>query len=492
MNFSLLYKTEETPPVCDILYDLSTDRAMKSICPDPRKREYFLDILSKPLRRRENILYRQQIYSDFARLPELFSDLKTLFTRYDRIKSDWQELKLSAAPASSSTVNPEALLEHTYASLKVTAIFPNTIVSFFHSLCDTLKKYSLRAEGLLAIRDYCEEMIRNDSFSEIVRIAQLFRYHTPEHYTFGMAVDLDETLRVSSLDLCEITEYDPKAEKTPLFRLFSKKDEKKPPKADVPSDGASYEKTVHLLNIALCSIDSALTQVTNNLYGVFYGIGREMLFYETALLYREHMASLGLPLTLPEISEPEDNRIVLHTLYDLVLAAEAENAERIVPNDVEIDGVAGILVKGLTDTGKTVYLRSAGAAQLFGQAGLPVLAQQAHLSIRNAFFSHFSSAEEEFLTGDASGRFDQEAKEIAHILDRLQPYSMVFLNETFQTTSYQEGTLAIFRILSVLPRTGTKFLFVTHLTKLFSLMDKTRVCLMETDNGKQYRLKRIR
>ena len=491
MNFSLLYKTEETPLPCDILYDLSIDRAMKSICPDPRKREYFLDVLSKPLRNRDNILYRQQIYTDFVRFPALFSELKTLFTRYDRIKSDWQELKLSAAPAVSSAVNPEALLEHTYSSLKVTAIFPNTIVSFFHSLFDTLKKYPVEAEGLTAIRNYCEEMIRNDSFSEIVRIAQLFRYHTPEHYTFGMAVQLNETLRVSALDLCNITEYNPKTDKTPLLRLFSKKDDDKPRKTDVPPDGASYEKAVQLLNIALCSIDSALTQVTNNLYGVFYGIGREMLFYETALLYQEHMKSLGLPLCLPEMYPAEDNRMILHTLYDLVMSAEAEKADGIVPNDVEIDGVAGILVKGLTDTGKTVYLRSTGAALLFGQAGLPVLAETAQLSIRNAFFSHFSSAEEEFLSGDAAGRFDQEAKEIAHILDCLQPYSMVFLNETFQTTSYREGTLAIFHILSVLPRTGTKFLFVTHLTKLFSLMNKSRVCLMETDDRKKYRLKRI-
>ena len=105
------------------------------------------------------------------------------------------------------------------------------------------------------------------------------------------------------------------------------------------------------------------------------------------------------------------------------------------------------------------------------QAGLPVLAESATMSIRRGFFSHFSSAEEEFLKGDARGRFDQEAREIASILDRLTPYSLLLLNETFQTTSYKEGTKSIYDILRFMPKLKTKYVFVTHLTALFGYME---------------------
>ncbi len=490
MKFSLLKKNAETPVFCDVVYDLSIDRAMERICPDPKRREYFLDTLAHPLTDAENIRYRQQILHDFLTLPKLFTDLQLLFSRYDKIKSDWQEMKLTGVPAGSASVNPEAMLEHTYASLKVTAIFPNTIVSFFRSLFDTLKKYPLTSEGLIAIRDYCEERIGNNSLNEIVRIAQLFRYKSPEFYTFGVAAELDETLRVRAAELFDISEYEEKKRSAFLDKLLGKKDGQNGEYRVEPDDN-SFEDAVFLLNQALTGIDAALTQITNGVYEIFFGLSREMLFYDAALLYCRRMEEKGLSLCVPEILPAESDTVVVRTLRDLLLASGDLPAEKIVPNDVNIDGVAGILVKGLTDTGKTVYLRSCAAAQLFGQAGLPVLAESARLSVRTAYFSHFSSAEEEFMKGDAAGRFDQEAKEIAGIMDRLTPHAMVFLNETFQTTSYREGTDAIFHVLSVLPRMNVKFLFVTHLTALFRKMDKEKVCLMETDETGKYKLKRI-
>ena len=488
-KFSLLKKTDETPRFCDVVYDLSIDRAMANICPDQKRREYFLDTIAHPLTEKENILYRQEIFRDFVAMPKLFSDLRLLFTRYDKIKSDWQEMKLTGSPAGASSVNPEAMLEHTYASLKVTAIFPNTIVSFFRSLFDTLEKYPLTSEGLIAIRDYCKERIGNNSLNEIVRIAQLFRYKSPEFYTFGIVTRVSETLRVASAELSGIEEYQEKKPNV-LNKLFAKK-QKGPVEYPVEPDDNSYEDSVALLNEALIGIDSALTQITNGVYEIFFGLSREMLFYEAAVLYYEKMTENKIPLCVPEILGMEEDVIVIGSLRDLLLASGDHPVETIIPNDVDIYGTAGILVKGLTDTGKTVYLRSCAAAQLFGQAGLPILAAHARLSIRSAYFSHFSSAEEEFMTGDAAGRFDQEAKEIAKIMDCIPPHAMLYLNETFQTTSYREGTDAIFHVLSVLPHLHVKFLFVTHLTALFKKMDKEKVCLMETDDSGKYKLKRI-
>lgn len=162
-----------------------------------------------------------------------------------------------------------------------------------------------------------------------------------------------------------------------------------------------------------------------------------------------------------------------------------------VPNDVSLTASeSGLLVKGLTDSGKTVYLRAIGSAQLFAQAGLPVLAESARMSIRHGFFSHFSSAEEEFLSGDAAGRFDQEAKEIARIISGLTPHSLLLLNETFQTTSYREGTESMYNILRFMPGLGTKYIFVTHLTRLFGYMQNENAVLANTsdDPAKKYKI----
>ncbi len=491
MKFSLLYKSEDKPAVCQILYDLSIDRAVKHLVPDRRRADYFLSVLEKPLTNRENILFRQQIFTDLKTIPGLVEALKLVFNRYDRIKSDWQEMKLGAAPSRGSEINPEALLEHTFSSLKVTAIFPSTITSFFASIGDTLGQYPIRSEGLIAMRNWCREMGENEALTELVDISQLFRYQTPDCFDFTIAVKLDQALRLASCDIARIEEH--KTETTGFAKLFSKKktdDHTVPVMAELSAPGEDPgTDAFFLLNEALMRIDAALTQVTNEVYEAFFGLSTEMLFYEAALLYAEAAERDGVPLTMPRLLEETADGFSAQGLRELVLLSGGDGAKT-VPNDLVLkSGQAGLLVKGLTDSGKTVYLRAIGAAQLFAQAGLPVLAESAEMSVRRGFFSHFSSAEEDFLAGDTAGRFEQEAKEIARIIGELQPYSLLLLNETFQTTSYREGTESMYDILRFMPKLKTKYVFVTHLTRLFGHMANEKVILAHTSENPQDKYK---
>lgn len=493
MKFSLLKKNEENAELCNIVYDLSIDRAVSAMAPDTRHTEYFLNVISHPLKNIDNIIYRQQIYSDFCTDPELFDELKLTFTRYDRIKSDWHEMKLGIAPSSNGIFNPEALLEHTYSSLKITSAFPGTIVSFFNSISETLSKHKISSEGLSSMLKWCSEMNKNEAFDEIVNIAQLFRYHSPEHYDFEMLAEIDNSLRLCGCKLCGISEHK-KAKDSMIQKLFGKKADDKntlelSKNASSSVDDDYYSDGILMLNEALSQIDKALTQVTNDIYDVFFGISREMMFYETALYCFNGASDQGIPMCMPELLSEAEDVISANDLYDMLLYSEGKSASEIVPNSISIDKSSkGMLIKGDTDSGKTVFLRSIGTAMLFAQAGLPVLSKSAKFSIRRAFFSHFSSAEEKFKEGDTSGRFESEAKELAEILDNIVPYSFVMLNETFQTTSYSEGTEGIFNIINSFPKINTKYIFVTHLTGLFELMNGQDVILAHTAPNKKYKI----
>lgn len=491
MKFSLLSKIPDSFAECQVLYDLSVDRAMREIVSDKRRADYFLSVIEKPLTKKENILFRQEIYSDLKNIDGLLPALKTLFLRYDKIKSDWQEMKLGAVNGKGAEINSEALLEHTFASLKVTAIFPSTIASFFGTIGETLGSYPIKSEGLTAIRDWCIGMTENEALGELVNISQRFRYKTPEDFDFTVVFTLDRALRLLTCDLSDIT--DKKPESGAFAKLFGKKKDGSGVeiKAVVSQAGEDpLTDAQYILNESLLRIDSALTKVTNDVYDAFFGLSNELMFYEGALLYAEKAEEAGVPLTLPTVLDEESDCFSLEGLRELVLLSNGLGAKT-VPNDLSLEGdTAGLLVKGLTDSGKTVYLRAIAGAQLFMQAGLPVLAEGATMSIRRGFFSHFSSAEEEFLKGDARGRFDQEAREIAAILDKLTPYSLLLLNETFQTTSYKEGTKSIYDILRFMPKLKTKYVFVTHLTALFGYMESEKVILAHTsdDPSSKYKI----
>lgn len=508
MKYSILTKNPEKKKVaCDVLYDLSLDRAASRLISDQKRREYFLSVLSDPLTDPENIVFRQQIYTDLASIPGLLDDLKVVFGRYDKIRSDWNELRLNAAPVSNTSVDPQTLLEHIFASLKVTAIFPGTISSYYASIRDTLAKYPVKSEGLTAIRDYCTEMTKNKSLSELVDIAQLFRYNTPDDFDFEISAALDRTLRFSECGLSLISPH--KEQQTNvLSQLFHRKKEddgvidlvEPPPQtkearhakqSEPATDELTYDNSVFLQSEALLRIDNALAKVTGDVYETFCGLSRELMFYEAAISVTSAVKEAGLPLSLPSILPPEAECFSAEGLRDLFLVCSGKDSDTIVPNDLSVPkDKKGMLIKGMTDSGKTVFLRSAATAYLFAQSGLPVIAEKAQFSVRNGFFSHFSSAEEEFFSGDIAGRFESEAREVSEILSQLTPHSLIFFNETFQTTSYGEGTDGMAGILRILEKLGTKYIFVTHLTALFNVMREDEIIRASTseDKDKKYKV----
>ncbi len=482
MKFSLLYKIEEEQNPCDVLYNLSVDRSVGAVSGDVKRNDYFLGILGNPLTCVENILYRQQIYADLAAYPQLLDDMKLVFTRYDKIKQDWRESRSNAVPAGAGG-NAEAMLEYTFASLQVTAMFPKTIISFFELIGDTIGRYEVKSEGLIAIRDYCAAMLENDSLAEIDRISSLFRYYTPEKFTFGVVTEIDDALRLASLELATVTERTEKKANAIgdiLHKVLCKK--KNDGDGSVEAGEDARDDAFYTLNEALAQLDNLLVHVTYDIYETFFGISREINFYDTALELMGYLEGIGLPTVMPQVMPMEADYFSAKGLYDMLIATDGREASEVIPNDFTLDDKwEGLLVRGKNNSGKTVFLRSVGTAQLFAQAGLPVCAKSAMISVRMRIFAHFSSAEEEFTLGDTAGRFEGEVKEIARIIDNLKPYSLILFNETFQTTAYSEGAVGMYEILGALPGLHTKYIFVTHLTKLFDLCSGGKVRLAQTD-----------
>ncbi|HIX92746.1 MAG TPA: hypothetical protein H9681_07700 [Firmicutes bacterium] len=138
-------------------------------------------------------------------------------------------------------------------------------------------------------------------------------------------------------------------------------------------------------------------------------------------------------------------------------------------NSSKAAGVPGILITGENNSGKTVYLRSVGTAQLLFQAGLPVPCESARMRILSAVYTCYAAAEKEFVSGNDAGRFEQEVRILSQLAERIQPNSLLLLNEVFQTTAYSEGAEGLYHILNYFMRHGVNFIAVTHLKELVPL-----------------------
>lgn len=485
-KFSLLSKIPEDinyealDDMSGAIYDLSLDQAVREFCNAKKQADYFIDVLKSPLHNVENVRYRQSILKDLLQNPQLLADLNRLFKRYDTIQDDWKEMRANVY-SFGVNVSRRALLEFTFSQLQVTAKFAKMIIGYFYSLNELFEPYQLTSEGLCGIRQYCADMIANDAFQEIVDISSHFLHYTPEHYEFSVTATVDDSLRLRISDLCEAVDLNSKAKVNPLKKLFQsrKATENQIPEVKIPGD--EPDDADFLLNEAMHRMYTVLTDITNNVYELFYGLSRELMFYNVAVAYCAYIQEHGMTACMPTVLDASRDVFDAKDLYDFLLLSEGKTPDQIVSNDVHMSADCdGVLIRGQNSSGKTVFLRSLGIAQILAQSGLPVCAKSAKISIRDAIFTQFSSAEKDFQVGDTAGRFEGEVQCISHIMDRLRPHALILLNETFQTTAYAEGTRAIYDILSFLPLAHAKFVFVTHLTHLYELCNPDHVQLMQS------------
>ncbi len=548
MKISLLYGDPNKKPqpmagAEQTVYDLSLDRLVAQLCPGEGRADALLRALKTPLTSAEDIVYRQHILQDLDSDRELLRSLSTLLTRYDKIKSDWVELRSGVAHISSA--GAEARLECACASLKITAVFPRSLASFFGGIAELLDRPTLHSEGLTALRELCRSLVDDSSLGEIVEISDSFRYGEPSERSYRADIAVTPELEVGlcgivSSEVCD-NEREREAQRKKYLKRLRELDALRARKQNLDtksrtlskllgslfppavrsdtngkndsdgrgtaehgnikqnSEGRAVKEFVDgrgtkvgtlplpesarddistLLAAATEDIDRALTAVTDSIYSMLHGLGAELRFYEGALALMDSVRAGSLPLVYPEITESDCRCTALRDMY---LLCEGKSGDGIIPNDLELSGdIYGMIVRGGNGTGKTVFLRSVGTAQLIAQAGLPVCADSARVAIRRGVYTHFSSAEEDFTADDTAGRFEGEVRAVSAIMDVLTDGSLLLLNETFQTTAYAEGADAMAGILSVLPELGTKYIFVTHLGDIGDIDRDGHVKLMKT------------
>ena len=458
MKYSLLSLVPEKYAHPVPVKELRLDDVVKNICGDNAKSSYFAGVVSAPLSDAQNIEYRREILRDLRADPALLERLKKAFGRYDRMRGDWIEMRGGSASRRPDGANARASLDAAWASLKVTSLFPGTLLSFVREIRDALETADVRSQGLRIILEHCRDLLGDGPLTEIAEIAEKFRYSSPEKNGFELNVTTGAGFEKISAEISDVFELSQK--KQGALGALRRKN-----RGRSELDGEVGEDAELLLACAMYDLDGAMSRAANELYDGMFGISSELNFYECAAAFADFLDAAGASV-FPDLEEPGRRCAKITRLRDLYLLSAGEN---VVPCDLEFgSGTAGLLIGGENGAGKTTFLRSVGLAYLFCQAGLPVPAETAAMSVRSGLFVHFSSAEEDFAPGDTSGRFEGEARAVSEMLEKTSRNALLLLNETFQTTAYDEGTRAMRGILSVLPDAGIQYLFVTHLTGLFA------------------------
>lgn len=187
----------------------------------------------------------------------------------------------------------------------------------------------------------------------------------------------------------------------------------------------------------------------------------ELAFYVGCLNLERRLGELGVSVTLPSVAAADDHAWQLTGVSDAALALTS--GRRVVPNDLHADACRTVVVTGANQGGKSTYLRSLGQAQLMAQAGMPVAADEARLSCRDAVLTHFPRPEDRRLR---QGKLDEELARLSQCIDTLTPHALFLSNESCAVTNQREGARILGDVAAAVHEHGARAVYVTHLHEL--------------------------
>jgi DNA mismatch repair protein MutS len=145
-----------------------------------------------------------------------------------------------------------------------------------------------------------------------------------------------------------------------------------------------------------------------------------------------------------------------------------EAQQGFVPNDAFMDEKRRfLLITGPNMGGKSTYLRTVALVSILAQAGSLVPAEKARIGLVDRIFTRVG-ASDDLRRGRST--FMMEMIEVAHILRRATPQSLLLLDEIGRGTSTFDGLSLAWAVTEdVCNRIGARSLFATHYHQLVGL-----------------------
>lgn len=495
-----------------VIIDLQVDRSFRTICPDTVIREAFLNVLLTPCTDITEIQKRIAVLNDFVRVPQMLDKLIELVRRIITAKNSWDaERSRLYSTRRVNSQDKSSVLWAAREALLLNVHFIRAVNAHIHSMYETLNMFGCVDGWLGELREAAYALSMSQQAAYISQFTEKIEKGLANAHTYDVEFQFDPEMKADPYfmrDFRYINSYEKpqKKQKMSLFSLFEKDKEKKPvqaekiaesvevPKSVVRVQGVDSDWAFETAAKAVQETDRYLTGFLRAVIDKFSSLENELYFYKAALQYIHRFDERNVKYVYPEFRDAAENLIDIKNLSDVLLLTESMSVLSVVPNDVYFKSgggeTSGILVTGKNNSGKTVYLRSVGTAVLLAQCGLPIPCEAAVISIRRRIFTTFAAAEGELIPLSSAGRFEEEVSVISQIIDNIVPSSLLLMNETFQTTAYDEGAEGMYHILNYIAAMGCGFIFVTHLLKLKELYaEGSSVEVLKTSDSPQTRYK---
>ena len=247
--------------------------------------------------------------------------------------------------------------------------------------------------------------------------------------------------------------------------------------AAIPWDDASAE-VPHQMDTAASQMVNRLVRKLKDVLAQYMNISvrdianliPELLFYVRWAEYLEGLKEKGWRFCKPEAGAKGDGASGMNArgFYNLKLIGSISPGEA-VPNDLIFDREKRIYVlTGANRGGKTTVTQAVGQLYIMAQSGLSVPAESFSFDPADRVLTHFPADEDKTLD---LGRLGEECRRFREIYLQATEKSLILLNESFSTTSFEEGYYIAVDALRALLRRNARVIYNTHMHKIAFELD---------------------
>ena len=453
--------------------DMNIAPLIRALCIHPSYERSVRSLMLNLCQDVEVIRYRQAVLSDLRKYPELALGFARILESIQDLESylttpQWRDNALrQVAWRLSELKNYLDCVEHLASILNVPDLH-------------------LESAALLRLQSQVDVILRDET---IARLREELPDLLPRLRGVGsitIGINLDDEMRPLSATLLSANPYR-YSEQSLLGRIFGQAPELTSPMPlhdarQINARGIQFEVELNdrnspfmpplfrdlatLLEETSRPVVQALKQYTQISSRFLVALKDEIAFYLGALRLIERMEASGLVLAEPEILPAEVRRTQLQGLYNINLALQrlGSAAGEIVRNSLNFDEMGRIFIlTGPNQGGKTTYTQALGLAQMMAQAGLPVPAESAQMSLVDGIYTHFATEE---APEQEAGRLGEEARRLNSIFERATRHSLILLNESLASTSASESLHLAQALVRVMRVMGARAIFATHLHDL--------------------------
>ncbi|MCR5481058.1 MAG: DNA mismatch repair protein [Ruminococcus sp.] len=515
-------------------HDLGLDSVCKALTSDAKEQKYISGIISNMTADVETARFRQEVFADILDLPQLRKKITELFERLEFMKS-----------FGSLAKKTEEKLGIWYLLHRLDEL--DDYIKCVEAMRECLGDEGIRSQGLIRFREYINGIYEDSCFAQMRKDIGELKLKASEIRSVTIGVNVNDRFEATSMGLISVNskpfkksgivgsfadalaskggikednewngdmryhEVDRAANGSP-GAIFQKGmgflamqssggfvDAKvRQTIVNMPEDDAMNSSTFYLEKVMNKMLDTLVKRLSDTLSKyvdvAVINISRlipEFTYYIRFAEFIEKYSAAGFVFSQARAVSGE-RTMQARDFYNLRLALSVENASDIVFNDLDFDSEHTVyILTGANRGGKTTVTQAVGLLFALAQGGISVAARSFEYAPVDCIYTHFPADEDKTID---LGRLGEECVRFKQLYADCTADSLLLLNESFSTTSFEEGYFIARDSVRAILKKQVRTIYNTHMHKLAADVDdmnaqtvgaKAASLVVKSDGGKR-------